>query len=383
MTQTIGLEYGQIHSRKRRISLSANMNDANKYPMVSVIISDYNGIEYLASCVGSVLNTDYPNFEVILVDNASTDGSLDVARKLFSSDPRVKIICNKENLGFTGGNNVGVEYANGKYLLFLNVDTKVDPAWLKELVKVMEENSRIGIAQCKILLMDNPKILDNAGHYIDSFGLTYWIGYLEEDKGQYDHGYEMFGACGAALAIRTTLFRKLGGFDPDFFIFFDESDLCWRVWLTGYKVVFIPNAIVYHKGGFSYKSKGYVAKKTFPTSFLYVRNRLSSMIKNYELMNLLKFVPANILIMLGLSLLSVKNGDIGDAQAIKNGLFWNIHNLKKIILKRIAVQRIRTVGDISLANKGVIKKVDIRIAINKIAIERARTEKLMESKLFK
>jgi GT2 family glycosyltransferase len=338
------------------------MSYANGYPLVSILILNYNGGQYIVDCLSSVLSTDYSNFEVILIDNASTDGSLDAVSKLFGSDPRLRIVNNKKNLGFAEGNNVGAGQARGKYFIFLNFDTLVDPKWLKELLKVFREDPKVGIAQCSIHLMDNPKMFDNVGHYIDSVGITYFIGFHEEDRGQYSHPHEMFGACGAAFAVRADVFKKLKGFDSDFFLFFEESDLCWRTWIAGYKVVYAPNAIVYHKGGVSYKGKkGYSST----TMYFYVRNRLMALLKNYELKNLLKFVPINIIFMIGLFLINVRYRKTNEAKAIISGILWNLYNLKKIVRKRKITQLIRKVSDDFLLQKGIIRRFNMQKAINK------------------
>lgn len=334
------------------------------FPKVSVIILNYNGAKYLQNCLASVLETKYPNYEVILIDNASTDKSVDLAEQIFASHPRLKIFRNKTNLGFAEGNNVGAQYAIGKYLVFLNFDTRVDSNWLNETVKLMERDSRVGIAQCKLLLMDNPSMLDNAGHYIDCFGITYFIGAHEEDLGQYDTLYEIFGATGAAIVIRSEVFKILGGFDSDFFLLFEESDLCWRAWIFGHKVVFIPNAIVYHKGKVAF-SRHVRYKENKWTAYTFVRNRLLSLLKNYELKNLVKYVPANVIIMFALSLVKIKNRRIDEAKGIVTGILWNVLNFKKTIRKRKTIQGLRKISDNELMKADIIKKFDLHRSFNK------------------
>ena len=136
-------------------------------PQVSIIILNYNGIKFVERCLKSVLNTDYPLFEVIFVDNGSTDGSPELVQKLFGEDKRLRIILNKENLGFTGGNNVGIKMSKGEYIVLLNNDTEVPSDWLRQLVLVMEKRRDIGMAQPAILYMDMDHTIQTLGNYID------------------------------------------------------------------------------------------------------------------------------------------------------------------------------------------------------------------------
>ena len=259
-------------------------------PLVSVVILNWNGKHFLKNCLSSVLNSDYPNFEIIFVDNASIDGSVEYVLKNFGFDKRLKVIKNNKNLGYTGGNNVGIKYAKGKYVVLLNNDTKVEPSWLRELVKVMELNPDVGIAQSKLLLLNNPRLIDCAGGFIDPFGYGYERGHLEKDKGQYDKVDNIFYSKGASIIIRREILKKVGLFDEDFFMYFDEADLCWRVWLAGYRVVLCPTSIVYHMSeGVTGSLEGKIRR------FYYItRNSLTSMIKNYSFKSLIKYLPIRI-----------------------------------------------------------------------------------------
>ncbi len=330
-------------------------------PLVSVIILNYNGREYLLDCLNSVLGSDYPSLEVVLVDNGSSDGSMESVEPSLR-DSRVRIIRNSRNLGFAEGNNVGALSANGRYLMFLNFDTTVDPKWLTGIIQEMEKDSRLGIVQCKVLVMDDPTLLDNVGHYIDTLGLTYFIGRLERDVGQYDRSQEIFAAYGAAFLIRADLFRLLGGFDQDFFILFEETDLCWRARIVGYKVAYIPGGKVYHKGGASYRKS---SRDYSVTTYFFVRNRLAALLKNYELGNVMKYAPINISIMMGLALLDARRGRVKEAIAIVQGVLWNVWNLNGTLQKRRIISRIRKVADQALLRHGMIRRFDLNRAIGK------------------
>jgi len=315
------------------------------WPLVSVIILNYNGKDYLEKCLESVLNTNYPDFEIILVDNASTDGSAEYAEKMAKSNPRIKLIRNTVNLGFAEGNNIGVKYAKGDMIALLNNDTEVNPNWLRELVKVMEQDSAIGVAQAKLLSYYNPKIIDSAGGIMDKycFAVDRDIGAV--DIGQYDRVEEVFSACFAAAIVRRSIIDEIGFLDPAFFAVFEDVDFCWRARLRGYKVVFVPSAIVYHRRGGTVRASGNMSLYYFINFHLY-KNRLVMMIKNYSLINLVKRLPVTLLLHV---LVFMKNilikRDVKLAFAVLKSYFWVIFNLKYIMCQRRACQKIRRVPD--------------------------------------
>ena len=318
-------------------------NGTEKNPLVSIIIVNYNGIKFIKQCLNSVLNSDYPNFEVIFVDNASTDGSFKLVEKSFGLDPRLTIIRNDKNLGFTGGNNIGFKHAKGTYIVFLNNDTEVSQNWLKALVDVMNSNLRLGAAQCKLLNLYDKRRIDSAGQFIDFLGYGHPRD-DEEDIGQYNHVEEVFYADGAALIVRRQVINQvsLNGspFDPDYFIYYEDADLCWRVRLRGYKVMLIPTSVVYHARTATnlYKMPQYLI-------FSHAKNRIMTLIKNYSLRNLMKYLPLLLFLetMRAVILLKTKPDH---SVAILKAILWNLKNLKRIWKKRLIVQRfIRKIPD--------------------------------------
>jgi hypothetical protein len=316
------------------------------------VILNHNDRQFLNNCLKTVLASNYPNLEVILVDNASTDGSVELVKREFGDSPRLKIILNSKNLGFAKGNNIGAKAAKGKYIFFLNSDTKVDRNCLKELVRVMEVHPEIGAAQPKIYLMDKEKCFDAAGHYINFLGLGIPKGRGERDRGQIDHMSEVF-PLGAAFIIRRNLFREMGGFDPDYFIYFEETDLFWRMQLRGYGSVFVHRALVHHKWGattFSWPQSRKV--------YLTWKNRITTLLKNYSLINLAKFLPVCILSALLLSLLYFWKGRKENGEAIIRAIIENLLHLKETIQKRRKAQKMRRVEDEFLMQKGLIVRPD-------------------------
>ncbi len=300
-------------------------------PLVSIIILNYNCKTFLFRCLSSVFKSDYPNFEVILVDNNSKDDSISYVRKRFESEKRLKIVELSENHGFSIGNNMGSKYAKGKYLVFLNPDTETNPNWLHELVSAMNLDPNIGVAQPKILLMDSNRF-DTAGCFINRFGLSWSSGAGEEDNGQYDKVKKISYAKGAAFIISADLWEKLGGFDGLFFTYFEETDLCWRVWKVGYKVLYIPTAIVHHVG------QGSLKKISYRLKFHEAKGRIALLIKHYTVLDIFRYVP----FLLGLSLFNVayhiaKRNPFG-AIAIIRGSFWCLFNLRAIWISRLKLE---------------------------------------------
>jgi GT2 family glycosyltransferase len=323
----------------------------SNFAKFSIIILNYNGKEFLERCLSSVLNTNYPNFEVILVDNASTDGSVEFVKKNF---PSVKVIANKVNLHFTGGNNIGIKAARGEYIVLLNNDTEVHPNWLSEIVKVMEIDPSVGLCQCKLLFMDNREEIDSTGGFINYLGLCEERGKGEIDKHQYDQIDEIFHAKGAALVVKREVLNEVGLFDSFFYYNYEDVDLCWRARLRGYKVVFCPKAIVYHhrssptKKKFQLKSEG---------MFHSAKNVIRMIIKNYALINLIFVLPVLILIEISAAVLLPIKGQKDYSKAIVKAMLWNIRNIKSTLEERRKIQLMRRMSDkdIKRAMKRVLK----------------------------
>lgn len=254
-------------------------------PRFSVIIVSWNALPHLQTFLPSVAATDYDNFEIILADNASTDGSKEWVRKHY---PEVKTVTFDDNYGYCGGNNRAVPYASGDILIFLNNDVKVEPNWLTALANYFEKNPEVAAAQPKMRSYENPNEFEYsgaAGGFIDRYGFPFCRGRIfdsiEIDSGQYDTETDIFWASGAALAIRKQVFKKFGGFDEDFEFHMEEIDLCWRLWNRGLRVGFCPQSIVYHLGGGSLPSHS-------PRKLYYnYRNSLKMLWKNYTTSSLL------------------------------------------------------------------------------------------------
>lgn len=317
----------------------------DREPLVSIIILNYNSSKFIKKCLVSVFKTDYDNYEVILVDNGSHDNSADLADKFFGSSNRIRIIRNNKNLGFSGGNNQGSLVAKGEYLVFLNIDTQVERDWLRSLVNTINIDSSIGAAQCKLRKAGDKKKLESVGHYIDYTGIESYESSCvngELDVGQYDMVKEIFYAKGAAFIVRRGVFFEVGMFDPTYFMDHDEIDLCWRIRLRGYRIVFVPSAVVYHYGA---GSVGLREENTF-ILFHLRKNHMTSLIKNYELINVVKYLPRYIIYLAFHGLYSIHKGRADIVIAYIKSFFWIIKNLKSIQAERSKVQKlVRRVPD--------------------------------------
>lgn len=221
-------------------------------PSFSIIIVSWNALHHLKTYLPSVAATEYPVYEIILADNASSDGSKAWVRKHY---PEVKIAELDKNYGYCGGNNRAVTYAEKDILLFLNNDVRVEPDWLQALAECFE-NPEVGAAQPKLRSDRQPNHFEYAGAaggFLDRYGYPFCRGRIfdtvEKDCGQYDNECDILWASGAALAIRKNIFEKQNGFDEDFEFHMEEIDLCWRLWNAGYKVRYCPNSMIYHLGG--------------------------------------------------------------------------------------------------------------------------------------
>ncbi len=218
--------------------------NADSVPLVSILVVNFNGAKWLPACLDSLASVSYPNREVIVVDNASTDNSLAV----LSAYPSVKTIRSGRNLGFAGGNNLALQHASGDYILLLNNDTVVPPDFLQPLVQHLQSHSEAGAVQGKMILPRFDNRLDVCGSFITALGLPYHYGYYKLDGPAYQRSFSVFSGKGACLMFRRDLVPAVGGFlfDEEFFCYYEESDFCHRVWLAGFEVHFVPGPPVAH-----------------------------------------------------------------------------------------------------------------------------------------
>lgn len=245
---------------------------------VAVVILNWNGKKYLEQFLPSVLSSSYKHVTVYVADNASTDDSVNFVQLHF---PTVKLLINTQNDGFAGGYNWAMQFIHEDISILLNSDVEVESNWIEPAVKIFEENQTVAAVQPKILDFNNRARFEYAGAaggWMDQYGYPFSKGRifdeLETDFGQYDQSEPIFWASGAAMFVRTHVFKECQGFDTFFFAHQEEIDLCWRMQLAGYKIMSCPQSIVYHIGG------GTLSKDNPKKVFLNFRNNLIMLYKN-------------------------------------------------------------------------------------------------------
>lgn len=227
----------------------------------AVVIPNWNGIEDIATCLDSLLTQTLVT-EIIVVENGSTDGSVEFIQKNY---PQVTLLVEPINLGFAGGVNVGIRYALGKgyeFIALFNNDAVADKNWLKNLVSNLKNNKNYGIATCKLMTIDKSH-LDSTGDQYTNWGLPYPRGRGETNLDAYDTQTDIFAGSGGASLYRVSMLQEIGLFDEDFFAYYEDVDVSFRAQLAGWKVVFEPTAVAYHKiGASSGKIKGFTTYQT-------------------------------------------------------------------------------------------------------------------------
>lgn len=268
--------------------------DILQKPVVAIVILSWNGKKFLQQFMPSVLSSQYSPLEIYVADNASTDDTISFMQKEY---PQVHLIQIAKNEGFAKGYNIALKQIVADYFILLNQDVEVKPDWIQPVIQLMQRDVTIAACQPKILSYDDKSSFEHAGAaggYIDRFGYAFCRGRLfdhtEKDEGQYNEVEEIFWASGAALFIRGDLFKRFRGFDADFFAHMEEIDLCWRLKRAGYKIMYVPDSIVYHIGG------GSLSKENPYKTYLNFRNNLFMLFKNLEFHELIWKFPLRILL---------------------------------------------------------------------------------------
>lgn len=288
-------------------------------PKVSVVILNWNSYEVTRDCLLSLRKLDYPNVEVVLVDNGSVDGS---GQKLAGEFPEIRLISNEKNLGFTGGNNVGMRDVLGRgtdYLLLLNNDTIVAPDFLDKLVKVAESDPRIGMVNPKIYYSEPADRIWFAGaKYIPWRTFPKVFGLRRRDDGSYDQMLEVSFATGCALLVKAEVPQKIGLLDDIFFLSFEDVDWSVRALKAGYKAIYVPSAVIWHR--FSYateKNRGFAYRE-----FYNMRNTVLCARKYLPLYQLPLFLFSVAQYVISVTIQSLLSADTKRAAALYRGL-WN------------------------------------------------------------
>jgi GT2 family glycosyltransferase len=321
-------------------------------PKVSVIVLNWNGKRFLGDCIGSLLNQDYFNYEVVFVDNASTDESVEFVKKEFGNSANLKIVVLPENYGFSRGNNLGINHAQGDYVIVLNNDTIVRENFIRELVAVAESDAQIASVGCKILSMNGhtwfSQKFTNGGLIVPLFLQSLVSARVDDVSGR--HCVNLANS-GCACLFRKQVLRDIGGYDEDFLADWEDWDLGYRINLAGYKSVHTPVPLVSHFGG---GSAGYRPERY---ARIY-RNALFAHFKNYSSSNLVTRFAVFTFVLLPLSHLGFvvlhlvvgrrqfrRNESLGYFLSLVKAYAMFLSKLRVFASKRYAVQKLRRTSD--------------------------------------
>jgi len=290
------------------------------YPLVSIIIVNYEHAEITCKCIESLNNISYPNFEILVVDNNSPTDNPQIIKKRF---PNIIFIQNPINYGFAAGNNFGIMRARGKYVMLLNFDTEVEKGFLEPMVEKMEKNPDIGAVSPKIIFFHSPGIIQYAGYTPMNY-LTmrnFGIGYNQADRGQFSGDRETAYAHGAAMMVPVKVIKEIGMMSYAFFLYYEEADWCERIKKAGYKIWFVHNAVVHHK-------ESIATGKLSPTKIYYLnRNRILFIRRNLSGVLFLKSILYQILIAIPKNATKfLLKRKFGLLKAYLRAIGWNLKN---------------------------------------------------------
>lgn len=307
---------------------------------ISIVIPNWNGRPYLEKCFNSLRNQDFSGYEVIVVDNGSTDGSVEFIRNHF---PKTRVVSFDENKGFSRAVNAGIKRAKGRYILLLNNDVEADPRLLRYLHEAITTSGDADFCACRMMDFERRELIDGIGDGFPRKGKAFRIGHGAK-YGPPFHGRRkgrVFGACAGAALYRKDLFEVVGLFDEDFFAYHEDADWNFRANLMGYRCFSIPEAVVYHAGS---STTGSLHNEF--TVFYNIRNMINVIVKNMPTILLLKFFPR---ILWGQAESFFRYCMVqGYVKAYFTGLLSAVKLAPKMVKKRKDIQRRRCVSNIQL-----------------------------------
>lgn len=303
-----------------------------KKPIFSIVIPNWNGKEFLRICLDSLFKQSFKNYEIILVDNGSSDDSVSFTKNHY---PEVKIVVLKKNMGFAVAANTGIKEAKGGLVALLNNDTEVDKDWLREIFNASEKDNHASFFASKLLDFKNRKIIDSCGDGLSWSGRAFSIGKGKKDSPGFEDVKYVFGATAGAAVYKKEMLEKVGLFDEDFFMYLEDVDLDFRAQLMGFKCLFVPKAKVYHIGSAT-------AGKNSAFVFKYItRNRWYLMKKNFPWQKVVTYYPLIIISELRFFIAAVRHGFLGE-------YFWAfqqvIRNRAILVRKKSGLMAARAVS---------------------------------------
>lgn len=270
-----------------------------KSPLVSIIIVTHNSADYILECINSIKKSNYKSIEIILVDNASSDNTLQIVDK--EKNNKLRIIKNDHNLGYAHANNQAANISNGEFLFIINPDTRVEPDFLPPLIEQMNKSESIAVCQPLVYLFDK-KTVNLTGKETHYLGFDWIRDYKSKRKLRNE---QIYSFSGSGVLIRKSIYVKLGGYDDLYFMYYEDSDLSWKLNLFGKKILFTPKSVLYHDYKYIPQEKHQPLKRKL---FYIERNRLQTIFKNYSFKTLFLLVPAIIFMEIGMITFAIIDG---------------------------------------------------------------------------
>jgi GT2 family glycosyltransferase len=298
---------------------------------VTVVIPNWNGERFLPTCLSSLHRQSFEDFETVLVDNGSTDGSVALVDQDF---PQVRVLALGENRGFSAAVNAGIRISHTEYVALLNNDTETDQGWLEALMRAAEMHPEAGSFASKLVDFNDRRILDGAGDVLRRSGLPYRLGHGEPDCGQYDEATFVFGACAGAALYKRSMLEEVGLFDEDFFANCEDGDLSFRAQLAGYRCLYVPQSVVYHMGSATFGKRSPISTR------LGTRNSLCLLVKNLPAPLVPGFLP---FIVVGQISRLIVTASTSTLTAHLEGLAGALRLLPLMLRKRREIQKRRRV----------------------------------------
>ena len=314
-------------------------------PFVSIIILNFNGADLTVPCLESLRNLHYSKYELLVVDNGSTDNSMAVLGAI----PWIRLVRIEKNCGSSGGYNVGLEHARGEFILMMNNDLIGNPEFVGVLSRYLVEHPQVGIVQGKMVLPRCGGVLEVCGSYLTAFGLPYHLGYYKPDGPKYQRSYPVFCGKGACMMFRREVIAKAGGyyFNPDFFCYYEESDLCHRAWLAGYETHFVASPPIQHLSGVTIARN---ENAGFGIHY-YLRNMMFSLLTILEPFSLLRIMPFYFAVFMASMIAAFLTGRRAVAKAHWDALAYILRNLNEIRAQRCRIKAIRKQSDAEIFSK--------------------------------